>query len=501
MGALLTTFGVGELSAINAIAGSFAEYVPVVHIAGSPSVIAQKDGMLLHHSLGDGNFQVFTEMYKHVTCAQANLHDINTAPAQIDHVLRECWVQSRPAYIELPADIAMKTVDASLLERPIDTTYPQNVPEAETAAVQMIIERLYAAKRPCVLVDGCVMRRRLTSDVDAFLRHTNLPVFVAPMGKSAVNETLPNFCGMYAGSASHDAVKEYIEGSDLVLSIGSIKSDFNTMGFSYRLSTLNSIDLHTGIVSIGYSNFALQMRGVIKSLTQLIDVSKLSIEPFTAVLGRSCAGVTKKFKPSTITQEWLWTNLSHWLKEGDILLTETGTSYLGVMDTQLKKGVTCVSQTLWGSIGYTLPAAQGAALAAKELGKNQRVILFEGDGSFQMTAQAVGTMLRNNLDIIIFLINNDGYTIERWIHGMDEKYNDVQNWKYASIPKAMGGEAENSTSYSVDTTDGLQQLWSSGRFDKPKGLHFVEMFTPREDAPVTLKLLCNAAGALNEKSE
>lgn len=56
--AMVTTFGVGELSAVNAIAGSYSEHVPVVHIVGVPSTASQKDGMLLHHTLGNGNFNV-----------------------------------------------------------------------------------------------------------------------------------------------------------------------------------------------------------------------------------------------------------------------------------------------------------------------------------------------------------------------------------------------------------------------------------------------------------
>lgn len=56
--AMVTTFGVGELSAINAVAGSYSEHVPVVHIVGVPSTASQKDGMLLHHTLGNGNFNV-----------------------------------------------------------------------------------------------------------------------------------------------------------------------------------------------------------------------------------------------------------------------------------------------------------------------------------------------------------------------------------------------------------------------------------------------------------
>jgi len=61
--ALLTTFGVGELSAINGVAGSYAEYLPVVHIVGAPSQTSQNKGELLHHTLGDGDFRHFMRMH------------------------------------------------------------------------------------------------------------------------------------------------------------------------------------------------------------------------------------------------------------------------------------------------------------------------------------------------------------------------------------------------------------------------------------------------------
>src|SRR5271168_2563714 len=72
MGAIITTFGVGELSAINAIAGSYSEFVPVVHIVGTPSTSSQSNRRVLHHSFGDGNFKVFADVYKAVTVAQAD---------------------------------------------------------------------------------------------------------------------------------------------------------------------------------------------------------------------------------------------------------------------------------------------------------------------------------------------------------------------------------------------------------------------------------------------
>jgi TPP-dependent 2-oxoacid decarboxylase len=72
---LFTTYGVGELSAINAIAGSYAEHVPVVHVVGSPARQLQESGSVLHHSLGDGRSGVFSEMHEKVTVACPALWD------------------------------------------------------------------------------------------------------------------------------------------------------------------------------------------------------------------------------------------------------------------------------------------------------------------------------------------------------------------------------------------------------------------------------------------
>lgn len=96
MSAVVTTFGVGELSATNAIAGSYAEHVPVVHIVGGPSKDAQGTRRALHHSLGDGDFEHFFRISREITCAQANLMPA-TACREIDRVLSEVREQNGPA--------------------------------------------------------------------------------------------------------------------------------------------------------------------------------------------------------------------------------------------------------------------------------------------------------------------------------------------------------------------------------------------------------------------
>jgi indolepyruvate decarboxylase len=123
------------------------------------------------------------------------------------------------------------------------------------------------------------------------------------------------------------------------------------------------------------------------------------------------------------------------LREGDILIGETGTSSMGMGFAEMPKGSTFHNQTLWGSIGWATPASFGAALAAPD----RRVILITGEGSHQLTAQEVSQFHRFGLKPIIFVLNNGGYLIERLLGSNPEAaYNDIAQWHYQKLPEALG---------------------------------------------------------------
>ena len=81
-----------------------------------------------------------------------------------------------------------------------------------------------------------------------------------------------------------------------------------------------------------------------------------------------------------ISQSWLWPRVGQFFRPKDIIVAETGTSSFGVLEVPFPTGAVFVSQILWGSIGWTVGATLGAALAGRELGY-KRTILFVGDGS------------------------------------------------------------------------------------------------------------------------
>lgn len=397
--ALITTFGVGELSAINAISGAYSEHVPIIHIVGHPATSVQHDKRIVHHSLGDGDFNAFVNMSARVSSFVAMLNDPQKAADYIDSALRECWIRSRPVYIALPTDMVKQNVEGERLKIPINIQIPPNEEEKEEYVVGAVLKNLHAAEKVVILVDVCAIRLRVLGEVNDLISLSGLPAFVTPMGKGSIDETLPNYGGTYDSRGSKTTVRSQVESSDLVLSIGSLKADFNAniTGYNYLTSPLNTIKFHgdsTTIRGLEYPGVGMKgvLRKVINRVGRLNASSSYSLSRLQEDLGAS--------NLPAITQAWLWPTVSHWLREDDIVITETGTAKYGIWETRFPKGVTGISQALWSSIGYALGACQGAALAAKERWI-RRTILFVGDGSFQLTAQELSTIIRHDLTPIM----------------------------------------------------------------------------------------------------
>lgn len=93
--------------------------------------------------------------------------------------------------------------------------------------------------------------------------------------------------------------------------------------------------------------------------------------------------------------------MGEFFQPGDLIIGETGTSAFGLGASALPKDAFMFNQTVFGSIGYATGAALGAFIAAQETGKYKRGILVTGEGSFHLTVQAVGDLLRYNVKPIM----------------------------------------------------------------------------------------------------
>ena len=139
--------GVGELSAINGIAGSFAEMVPVIHIVGTASLENQENHAIVHHTLGNGDFHVFTRIASMVSVATANLRPEN-AIAEIDRVIQTAIINRRPGYMTLPRNIANTLVDVPENILPLNLAPKPNPASVQHSALDHVAAEIKKAKNP-----------------------------------------------------------------------------------------------------------------------------------------------------------------------------------------------------------------------------------------------------------------------------------------------------------------------------------------------------------------
>ncbi|CQD13925.1 indole-3-pyruvate decarboxylase [Mycolicibacterium conceptionense] len=485
MAALVTTFGVGELSAANAIAGSYAEHVPVVHIVGAPSKDSQAARRIVHHTLGDGDFEHFLRISREITCAQANLAPA-TATRDIDRVLSEVREQKRPGYLLIATDVARFPTEPPTAPLPRYTggTSPRALSMFTAAAAEMI-----AGHRLTVLADFLVHRLDCVDELNALLAADTVGHATLMWGKSLVDESSPNYLGIYAGAASEDSVREAIEEAPVLVTAGVLFTDMVSGFFSQRIDPARTIDIGANQSTVAGQVYApLDMAAALDAVTAILTERGITSPALPPLPARISADPPAP--DVALTQEALWDRLSEALTPGNVVLADQGTSFYGMAGHRLASGVTFIGQPLWGSIGYTLPAALGAGLADRD----RRTVLLIGDGAAQLTIQELGTFGREGLSPVVVVVNNDGYTVERAIHGVTAEYNDITGWRWTELPAALG--VPDALAFRVSTYGELDDALARAAAT-PDRMVFIEVMLGRMDIPPLLTELAQSASDAN----
>jgi indolepyruvate decarboxylase len=467
LAALTVTNAVGALSTINGIAGAYAEHVPVIMIAGSTPLRSIERGLGMHHTTGDGTWDRFLGAFAQVTVAQARLTPSN-AVTEIDRLILTAWRQKLPVYLELPSDIAC--LDIEVPAAPLVLAEAPGDPERLQSCIAAIADHLAKAKSPAILVDEDVERYGVATEVMGLAEKLQIPVAVTGPAKAVIDETFPYYAGIYNGKASAPQTQEAIEGGDCLLSIGYRPIDDTSGGFTASLPA-DTIRARGHAVDIGEDNYqAVTLKEVLRGVIDAVpQVTGRAIRQFAAAMpaGTHADGSAK------LTQAAYWETIQGYLRPGDVLLTDNGTSY-AIFGFRLPPKCTVVASIIWGSIGYSVGALLGTLTAAPQ----RRHLLFIGDGSFQESAQELSTMLRNDCKPVIFLINNGGYTIERGYMGKTADYNDVARWAYAELPKVFRPDTT-ARSFVVKTVADLEKALSAPN----DTLVFIESIMDPYDAP------------------
>lgn len=505
LGAMITTYGVGELSAANAIAGSYAEYLPVVHIVGTPSqqarhvsassVGGKRPHRHIHHTLADSRIGVYREIAEKFTVAQLDLATVESeeVPDRIDWVLSQALHHSRPVYIEIPSDIVATAVPSHALESPVGQNSISNDTNESggTKQAEQILQKLYSAKRPLILVDRGDGTELLRHQINEFVQNSGIPTVSLPSGASMVDNSLPNYFGVYSGPIGAVDLTSAVKSADLVLAFGSQFSDTQTLGWAI-------LPERDAMVVIGRNHIEdeeADVGCVLVEVNKRLDKGKLPKQDTTSWGDFRLQPSHNLVPEKLINQDEFYIHLGKHLQQNDTVLLANATPIIGGRDLILPPSSQLIASGMWFSIGHMLPAALGVAQAKTNDGSSGRTILLDGDGSFQMTAQELSTIIHNRVDMNIFIINNSGYTYERYIHGMDEEYNDVAPWDYSAAPQLFGQpEGYSIQSCRVKTWEDLDRILTSDDFVQGKGLTLVDVIMDKYDISEKAKVLFELAG-------
>ncbi|MDZ8259906.1 alpha-keto acid decarboxylase family protein [Nostoc sp. ChiQUE01b] len=431
IGAFVVTCGVGELSASCGVGGAYAEWVPVVAIAGTPTTQALKTGQATHHSL-HGDFSVFPRIYKEFTVAQALLTPEN-ACQEIDRVLEACWLEKLPVYIQLPNDVG--GLPAQPPTKKLALSEPVSDPTQLASLLESLLPLLSAAQCPAMLIDSPVGSFHLTELVESFANKSGIPFAATFTAKSAfLDQTHPQYIGTYQAGMEGNPVNQLIEAADLLLRLGIQHDETNHGCAAFDLRSPDVVDLQIKSVAIAGSDYPnVTLRDVLIKLSEQVPHREFT---FSSQQARTTSVPFEPQHDTPIKQDRLWQRFGDFLQEDDVVVVELGTCTVGATGVTMPARARIITQHTWEAIGYTLPAVFGANVADQ----SRRHLLVVGDGAFQLTAQELSTILRHELNPIIFLLHNNNYLIENAmrVDGKQMYYNEVQSWNYHQLAMVFG---------------------------------------------------------------
>ncbi|KAH7667574.1 pyruvate decarboxylase protein [Dioscorea alata] len=495
VGACAVTFTVGGLSVINAVAGAYSENLPVVFIVGGPNSNDYGTNRVLHHTIGLSDFSQEIRCFQAVTCYQAVVNHLDDAHELIDGAISTALKESKPVYISISCNLA-GIPHPTFSKEPVPFFLSPKISNRQSleAAVEATAAFLNKAVKP-VLVAG--PKLRVAKAIESFIEladASGYPIATMPSAKGLFPEDHPKFIGTYWGAISTSYCSEIVESSDAYLFAGPVFNDYTSVGYSLLIKTEKAVIVQPERVVIpnGPAFGCILMKDFLHALAKRIKRNTTAYENYERIF------VPGGVPPKAASREALRVNvlfmhIQRMLSGDTAVIAETGDSWFNCQKLKLPPGCGYEFQMQYGSIGWSVGATLGYAQAAKD----KRVIACIGDGSFQVTAQDVSTMIRCGQNSIIFLINNGGYTIEVEIH--DGPYNVIKNWDYTAFVDAIHNGEGKCWTAKVHCEEELKEAIEMAMGAKKDCLCFIEVIVHKDDTSKELLEWGSRVSAANSR--
>lgn len=355
------------------------------------------------------------------------LDDPLTAFGQIDRVLAAAVRYKRPVYLELPRDLVL--AEQVVPHRP-PAGLPPSDPEALREAIEEASALLSAGRRPMILADVEIHRFGLQDDLIALAEGAGLPIATTILGKSVISEGHPLFVGVYEGAMGRPEVASCVEEADCLLMLGCFLTDINLGIFTAKLDPSRCIDATSEDLRIRHHHYReVRLDDFVRGLTaRQLKLARPLVPPRDPPAAQPWVPV-----PGVpVTSARLFARLDRLLGDDMIVIADIGDSLFGSADLRMTRRTEFISPAYYTSMGFAVPASVGAGMA----NRGHRALVIVGDGAFQMTGMELSTVARNGLNPIVVVLNNHGYTTERFI--LEGSFNDIHEWQFHKIPEVLG---------------------------------------------------------------
>jgi acetolactate synthase-1/2/3 large subunit len=422
-GVINVTTGPGGINALNGVYGAWVDSIPMLVISGQ----VKRETLLATYNIpglrqiGDQEADIIG-MVKGITKYAVLVND----PADVRYQLEKAWYLCKsgrpgPCWLDIPIDVQSAMIDPNELEGYIpQEEKPQEKLDYLGEICKSILSKIGSAKRPVILAGKGI---RLAGAVAIFNRvrqRLGIPVVAAWTGIDLVPYDDPLYAGCSADVGTR-AGNFTVQNSDLLLILGT-RMSLRQLTYNWKAFARYAYKIHVDVDSAEFqkptfkadqaiecdlNDFLIEMERQINDAQYLPQHSEWlnwcrdRVERYPTLQLHH-----KEFKGEFINPYLFADRVFDLLKEDDIVLCANGAANVVTFQSaKIKNGQRLICNTGDASMGYDLPAALGAAIAAPE----RRVICMAGDGSLQLNIQELQTMKQMQLPVILFVLNNNGY--------------------------------------------------------------------------------------------
>lgn len=397
-GVCLATLGPGATNLITGVADAFLDRAPLVAITGQVGLDRVHKEF---HQYVD-----IVEMFRPVTKWNTRIE----WPEVIPEVVRKAFkiaAMEKPGstHLELPENVAAMEVRG----RPLAVTEPE-YPRPNLESVRRAAEVICEARRPIIIAGNGVARRQASPELRAFAVTTSIPVTHTFMGKGAVDYRDP-LCSLTVGLQSRDLRLSGMEEADVVIAIGydlvEYSPSFWNADKSKKIIHLDTIPAEVDENYMPEVELVCELKDGLTALAEACDRSTVgggACDPRHLVLTDLD---THRADPSfPMTPQKIIFDLREALKATDILVSDVGAHKLWIarMYPAYEPNTVIISNG-FASMGIAVPAA----LAAKLVYPNRKVVAVAGDGGFLMSSQELETAKRLGTSFVTVVWVDSGY--------------------------------------------------------------------------------------------